>query len=154
MAKTKTAKKRSRSRGRHRGVQSRANTDLDAHIQSLDLQTIPEYQRWCRAHGFTTALNKGWRERRAERDSLKRDARTAATEQEVLEHARALGLDAVETYKAWCVEHRLSDFLHKSPRQRHKELALHREEASRQALHRVRRLTRRPRDTITAPLRR
>ncbi|HCL31928.1 MAG TPA: hypothetical protein DIC52_26320 [Candidatus Latescibacteria bacterium] len=77
-----------------------------------------------------TALNKGWRER------------------------RALGLDAVETYKAWCVEHRLSDFLHKSPRQRHKELALHREEASRQALHRVRRLTRRPRDTITAPLRR
>ena len=101
-----------------------------------------------------TVLNKGWRERRAERDSLKRDARTAATEQEVLEHARALGLDAVETYKAWCVEHRLSDFLHKSPRQRHKELALHREEASRQALHRVRRLTRRPRDTITAPLRR
>ncbi len=54
MAKTKTAKKRSRSRGRHRGVQSRANTDLDAHIQSLDLQTIPEDQHWCRAHGDGT----------------------------------------------------------------------------------------------------
>ncbi len=148
MAKTRTAKKRSRSRGRHRGVQSRA-TPI----------STPTSSPWiCSTNAGValteTVLNKGWRERRAERDSLKRDARTAATEQEVLKHARALGLDAVETYKAWCVEHRLSDFLHKSPRQRHKELALHREEASRQALHRVRRLTRRPRDTITAPLRR
>ena len=42
MPKTKTEKKRSRSRGRHRGVQSRDNADLGAHIQSLGLQTIPE----------------------------------------------------------------------------------------------------------------
>ena len=79
-------------------MQSRANADLGAHIQSLGLQTIPKYQRWCREHGFTTALNKGWQERRSEKDALRRDAEAAATEQNVLDHARALGLDFIDAY--------------------------------------------------------
>lgn len=148
MARTKQKKRR--SGGRSRGVEAKANADLGGHIRSLGLQTIAEYQQWCRDHGFTTALNKAWRERRVERDARKRDAESLATEKEVLEHARSLGLDSVEAYRAWCVEHRLNDSLQKSARQRRKELELQSQEQSRQALHRVRRLTRRPRDTISA----
>jgi hypothetical protein len=63
--KTKTAKKRSRSRGRHRGVQGRANAVLDAHIQSLGLQTVPEYQRWCRGRAVSCAAGRRSRSSRA-----------------------------------------------------------------------------------------
>ena len=146
MAKTSPRRKH----GRPRGAQARANADLSAHIASLGLRTVPEYQRWCREHGFTAALNKGWQDRRAERDTVKRDAVTATADAAVTAHVQALGLVDLDAYQAWCREQGLSDGLHKGPRQRRKEIDLARDLASRSALRKVRQLTRRPRDTIGA----
>jgi hypothetical protein len=53
-----------RKKGRHRGAEGKANVDLDAHIRSLGLQTLGQYQAWCRDNGFKAALTKSWQERR------------------------------------------------------------------------------------------
>jgi len=139
-----------RSRPRHRGTQARANADLDTHIASLGLKTVGEYQRWCRNHGFTGALTKDWRERRQERDAASRDTVAGNTQALLKEHVEAMGLGDTQTYQQWCRDHDMSDALHKGRRQRQKEIELSRELASRQALRRVRRLTRRPHETIEA----
>ena len=139
-----------RSRPRHRGAQARANSDLGTHIASLGLKTVGEYQRWCRKHGFTGALTKGWQERRQEREAARRDTAASDADATVQEHIKALNLTDVSAYQQWCRDHGLSDALHKGDRQRHKEVEIAREAASRQALRRVRRLTRRPHETIDA----
>lgn len=124
--------------------------DLGSHIASLGLKTIGEYQRWCRDHGLSGALTKPWQERRRERALARQDTAAAASGREVEEHAVALGLSGVEEYRTWCVRHGLSDALHKGSRQRLKELDLARQERGDAALHAVRRLTRRPTETIEA----
>lgn len=143
-------KENRRKRGRHRGVASRANVDLEAHIASLGLKTVAQYQRWCRDHGLSGAANKTWQERRQERDLAQKDEIASAAESEAEEHARALRLDDLGQYRAWCRQHGLGEALHKSPRQRQKELDLAHRERSQAALKSVRRLTRRPAETITA----
>ena len=135
---------------RRRGAQARANAHLSAHIESLGLETVTQYQRWCRKHGFTAALNKGWQERRVERIAVNRDEAAAAADEAVSEHVEALGLDSIKAYQAWCRQHNSSEALHKSERQRRKELDLVRDLKSQEALRKVRRITRRPRDTIVA----
>lgn len=139
-----------RSRPRHRGAQARANADLDTHIASLGLKTVGEYQRWCRDHGFTGALTKDWRERRQERDAASRDAIAGDTEASLQQHITKLGLADTSAYQQWCRARDQIDALHKGTRQRRKEVELARESASRQALQRVRRLTRRLHGTIEA----
>jgi len=102
-----------RKKGRHRGTASRANNDLTAHIASLDLGTVEEYRSWCHAHGLTAALNKGWQERRQERQLVERDRVKAGVEKEQMEHVEALGLETVEAYQTWCREQGLSDSVNK-----------------------------------------
>ena len=142
----KTNEKRKR---RRRGAQARANAHLPDHIESLGLHTVAQYQSWCREHGFTAALNKSWQDRRVERDAVKRDAKAAAADQAVLAHVEALGLGSTTDYQAWCRGHNLSDALYKGDRQRRKELDMVRDLTSQAVLRTVRRITRRPRDTIT-----
>ncbi len=142
----KTNEKRKR---RRRGAQARANAHLPDHIESLGLQTVAQYQSWCREHGFTAALNKSWQDRRVERDAVKRDAKAAAADQAVLAHVEALGLGSTTDYQAWCRGNNLSDALYKGDRQRRKELDMVRDLTSQAVLRKVRRITRRPRDTIT-----
>ncbi len=142
----KTNEKRKR---RRRGAQARANAHLTDHIESLGLQTVAQYQYWCREHGFTAALNKSWQDRRVERAAVKRDAKAAAADKAVLAHVKALGLGSTQAYQAWCREQNLSDALHKGDRPRRKELDMVRVLTSQAVLRKVRRITRRPRDTIT-----
>lgn len=147
---TKTPRDSKRKRGRHRGTEARANSDVTAHLASLGLDSPEQYRAWCRQHNLSGALTKTWQERRQERALARRDDVAAAADQEVTEHIAALGLDTVEAYSAWCRQHDLADSLHKSSRQRHKEVALHVAEQSDAALNSVRRLSRRPADTIAA----
>lgn len=51
------AKQVRRSKGRRRGAASRANNDLDAHLESLGLVGVEAYKHWCHERGFTAALN-------------------------------------------------------------------------------------------------
>ena len=145
-------KENRRKRGRHRGTAARANADLETHIASLGLRTVEEYRAWCRRHGLSGASSKTWQERRQERGLAQRDVATAAAESAAQEHARALGLDGLDQYRAWCRAHGLGEALHKSPRQRQKERDLAHRERSQAALKSVRRLTRRPAETITTLL--
>ena len=142
----KTNEKRKR---RRRGAQARANAHLTDHIESLGLQTVAQYQYWCREHGFTAALNRSWQDRRVERAAVKRDAKAAAADRAVLAHVKALGLGSTQAYQAWCREQNLSDALHKGDRPRLKELDMVRVLTSQAVLRKVRRITRRSRDTIT-----
>ena len=111
-----------RTKPRKRGAAARANADLDAHIQSLGLDSIQAYKSWCRQHGFTGALNKSWQERRAERARLAKDREADKATAAALAHVEQLGLKTVEEYRDWCVQHGLSEGLHKSAAQRRKEL--------------------------------
>lgn len=38
------------------------------HITALGLSSVAEYRRWCRDHGFSRRIDKGWRERCRERE--------------------------------------------------------------------------------------
>jgi len=147
---TKAPGGQKRRRGRHRGTEARANSDVTAHLASLGLETPEQYRAWCRRHSLSGALTKTWQERRHERALARQDDVTAAADRQVDEHIAALGLDSVEAYSAWCGQHDLTDSLHKSARQRQKELDLHAVEKSEAALSSVRRLNRRPADTIAA----
>ena len=142
------AKQNRRKKGRHRGAASRANNDLMAHIASLDLETVEEYRSWCHAHGLTAALNKGWQERRQERQLVERDRAKAGLEKEQMKHVEALGLETVEAYQAWCREQGLSESANKGAGARRKELDLMVKLRSQAALERVKRHTRRPAETI------
>jgi len=147
---TRTPRDPKRKRSRHRGTQARANSDAMAHLASLGLETPEQYRAWCRQHNLSGALTKTWQERRQERALARRDDVTAAADREVDEHIAALGLGTIEEYSTWCRRHDLADSLHKSSRQRQKEVALHVAEQSDAALNSVRRLSRRPADTIAA----
>ena len=139
-----------RKKGRHRGTAARANHDLTAHIASLGLATVEEYRSWCHAHGFTGALNKGWRERRQERAAAQQAQEKADSRKGLMKHVEALGLRSVEEYQAWCRERGLSSGINKGERLRRKELELAVRLESEAALERVRRHTRRPGETIAA----
>jgi hypothetical protein len=81
-----------RRKGRHRGAAGKANADLDAHIQSLGLKTLSQYQAWCRDHGFNGALNKSWQERRQERKIADLAIDQELADQELMRHIASLGL--------------------------------------------------------------
>ena len=87
-----------RKKRRHRGAAGKANADLTAHIRSLGLTGVAQYQTWCRDHGLNRALNKGWQARRRERAIAERAIDAELTERELLQHIRELGLKTVADY--------------------------------------------------------
>ena len=84
-----------RKKRRHRGAAGKANTDLTAHIQSLGLTSVSQYQAWCRDHGFNGALNKSWQERRQERKIAGQALDIEMADRALLHHIRELGLESV-----------------------------------------------------------
>jgi hypothetical protein len=139
-----------RKKRRHRGAAGKANADLGAHIQSLGLATVTQYQTWCRERGFSGALNKSWQERRQERKISDQVIDTELAERELLDHIRELGLTTVAEYTAWCTSHGLSTGSHKSNSQRKKEVALASRLKSDAVLAKMKDYTRRPQETIRA----
>ena len=142
------AKQSKRKKSRRRGATARANAELGAHIESLGLAAIEAYKTWCRQHGFSAALSKTWQERRQERAAHQRDQQAAQAEDAVRQHVAQLGLDGVAAYQAWCRQQGLGDAIHKSDAQRSKELKLHQQIQSTQALHKGRKHSRRTKDII------
>jgi hypothetical protein len=51
--------------------QDERDRELLTHINSLGLQTVEEYRKWCAANGFSCRLKKDWRERCRERSKTK-----------------------------------------------------------------------------------
>ena len=137
-----------RKKSRRRGATARANAELGAHIESLGLAAIEAYKVWCRQHGFSAALSKTWQERRQERAAHQRDQQAAQAEDAVRQHVAQLGLDGVVAYQTWCRQQGLGDAIHKSDAQRSKELKLHQQIQSTQALHKGRKHSRRTKDII------
>ncbi len=137
-----------RKKGRRRGAAARANAELDAHMASLGLAAIEAYKVWCRQHGFSAALSKTWQERRQERIAHQRDQQTAQAQDALRQHVAQLGLDGVAAYQAWCRQQGLGHAMHKSAAQRNKELKLHQQLQSTQALHKGRQHSRRTKDLI------
>ncbi|MDP6778507.1 MAG: PcfJ domain-containing protein [Candidatus Latescibacteria bacterium] len=137
-----------RKGGRHRGSTARANADLMSHIGSLGLKTVSAYQKWCRDQGLSGALNKSWQERRGERAIVSQDAAKREAEAEAIEHVKLLGLETVLEYQTWCRDQGLSDAVHKSPKQRQKELDLARRHEGEAALSQARHQSRRPEEAI------
>ena len=142
------AKQPKRKKSRRRGATARANAELGAHMASLGLEAIESYKVWCRQHGFSAALSKTWQERRQERAAHQRDQQAAQAEEAVRQHVAQLGLDGVAAYQAWCRQQGLGDAIHKSDAQRGKEVKLHQQIQSTQALHKGRKHSRRTKDII------
>jgi len=139
-----------RKKRRHRGAAGKANADLDAHIQSLGLETVNQYQAWCREHGLNGALNKSWQERRQERKLVEQAAEQALADKELMRHIHKLGLLSVDDYVAWCSEQGLSTGTNKSQAQRKKECDLAVRLQSDVVLAQMKNHTRRPQDTLQA----
>lgn len=139
-----------RKKRRHRGAAGKANADLTAHIRSLGLTGVAQYQTWCRDHGLNRALNKGWQARRRERALAERAIDAELVERELLQHIRELGLKTVADYAAWCNAHGLSAGTHKSAAQRRKERDLAERLKSDAVLAKMKNHTRRPQETIRA----
>ncbi len=142
------SKQPKRKKSRRRGATARANAELGAHMASLGLEAIEAYKVWCRQHGFSAALSKTWQERRQERSAHQRDQQAARAEDALRQHVERLGLDGVAAYQTWCRQQGLGDAVHKSDAQRSKELKLHQQIQSTQALHKGRKHSRRTKDII------
>ena len=139
-----------RNKRRHRGAAGKANADLTAHIQSLGLTGVAQYRAWCRDHGLNRALNKGWQERRREREIANRAIDAELAERELAHHIRELGLKSVADYTAWCRGHGVSTGARKSAAQRRKERDLAERLKSDAVLAKMKNHTRRPHETIRA----
>lgn len=127
-----------------------ADAQLRRHLRALGLESVAAYQAWCRGHGFSEALNKGWTERQRERLAAEKAAAAAAANADVMRHVAALGLGSMDEYRAWCGHHGFSDALHKARAQRQQELRTSERLRSQTALAGARRHTRRPLETIQA----
>ncbi|HEY3283138.1 MAG TPA: PcfJ domain-containing protein [Armatimonadota bacterium] len=126
------------SKPHKRGVGTRPNSELAAHLAKLGLETEAQYREWCHQHGFAGATNKGWSGRRQERLALRRDLARAEEERVVEAHLEALGLPSADAYRAWCRALGLSEALNKGPDQRKRELRLRQSEGASEALGRAR----------------
>jgi len=113
--------------------QERTQSTALEHVRELGLETLEEYQAWCRQHGFRDSLEKKDRQRQKEiqlarklqadtvpESTKKRTVRIAVT----MEHIRSLGLESVEEYRTWCLENEFEDGLDKKTELLSKERAL------------------------------
>ncbi len=137
-----------RRKGRHRGAAAKANADLMSHVVSLGLEGVEQYRNWCREHGFTGALNKGWQERRKERTAARREVGRKKVDASLRKHIEALGLETLEEYRAWCLAQGLSQGSRKASRQRRKELELAIRLKNQTVLSGMKQHARRPQTTI------
>ncbi|MFT5088420.1 MAG: hypothetical protein ACI8PG_002781 [Planctomycetota bacterium] len=103
-----------------RAVNTSSKAEWLTHIRSLGLNSVGEYERWCRRHNFTFNRRKTWRQEREERHVVDIERR----DKEANAHIRALGLETTDSYLAWCQQNGFRQELNKKPRQRQKELAL------------------------------
>jgi len=103
---------------RDRAVSTSSKAEWLTHIRSLGLNSIGEYERWCRRHSFAFNRRKTWRQERDER----RVAETERSNKEANAHIRALGLENIDSYLTWCQQNGFRQELNKKPRQRQKEL--------------------------------
>jgi hypothetical protein len=103
------------------------------HIVDLGLETEEAYLAWCRQHGFIASLEKSSRQRQKElRNAVPKCGPKFATPKQnrnsqgtvTIEHLRALELETVEAYRAWCHDHGFSDALNKKAETLNKEKAL------------------------------
>ena len=133
---------------RRRGAEARANADLGAHIESLGLKSMSEYQAWRRTHGISGGLNQSWQERREERRRAEKDAAASDANAELLTHVAAVGLSSVDEYREWCGEHGFGGGLNKSRAQRKRELQLAEQLRADAALLGARRMTSKPKHTL------
>ena len=133
---------------RRRGAQARANADLGAHIASLGLSSMAEYQAWCRKHGLPGAANKGWQERRDERRLADLDTVASDADDRLKAHIAQLGLASVDAYQHWCAENGLSAGLNKSAAQRKREAQVAERLRADAALLSTRRMTSKPNHTL------
>jgi hypothetical protein len=140
--------KKERKKPRHRGAQSRANSDIETHIHSLGLETVTQYQEWCRKNGFSGALNKVYSERHKERLLAQKQREEAKALAEVEEYIRYFGHTSVKQYQEWCRANHLSDALHKSPKQRQREQDLANLQHAQAALNKSRQKTQNPQATL------
>jgi hypothetical protein len=118
------------------------------HVASLGLDTVRGYQSWCRDHGLSGALNKGWQERRSERALARKLADQDRDGKAFERHLLHLGMASESEYRDWCRANDLSDSTHKSESQRSKEVALLARIRSQAALAGSRRQSRRTRETV------
>src|SRR4051794_21095564 len=110
----------SKTRGKRSHAQeTRATADdkLMRHIRALGLDSVEAYRAWCRQHGFSDSVAKGWQDWRQERLAARKSGAVDAARSELLRHLEALGLDSTGDYQAWCRRHGFSDSLHKNPQQ-------------------------------------
>jgi len=133
---------------RRRGAAARANADLGAHIESLGLKSVSEYQAWRRKHGISGGLNQSWQDRREERRQAEKDADASDANAELLAHVAAVGLSSVDEYRAWCGEHGLGAGLNKSRAQRKREVQTAEQLRADAALLGARRMTSKPKHTL------
>lgn len=123
--------------------------ELLRHLKDLGLESPEAYRIWCREQGFSTALHKGWQERRLERtQAAKLQAESKAREHLLTTHVRQLGLDDWAAYEAWCRMHSLNATLHKSAEQKRQELRLAQSERAEAALVHSRRFDRHPQEIL------
>jgi len=124
--------------------------ELKRHIAALGLDSADSYRAWCRQNGFGAALDKGWQERRAERERAEELKKRAAAVRDMAGHFQALSVSDEAGYFAWCRAHEFAESLTKRPRQRSEELLAHSREQGSTALATARRFDRRPEDLIRA----
>jgi hypothetical protein len=65
---------RSNSSGDSAAEILKRDPELQPHLDALGLKTVEEYQMWCAQHGFSTRLDKHWRDRCRERSFGAQDA--------------------------------------------------------------------------------
>jgi hypothetical protein len=141
-------KEKGRKIHRRRGATAPANSDLQTHIDSLGLETVGQYQHWCRRHGFNRTLNKNWQDRRQERRVMQRDEGVAKTQADLEHHLETLGLKTADEYVLWCRQQGISPGLDKSESQRRKERELAGQLKSQAALKRAKSQMRHLSETI------
>ena len=93
-----------------------------AHIRSLGLSSVAEYEAWCRRHGLPFHRRKTWRQERQERRLAERERGEGV----VREHLKALGLESVDAYLDWCRTHGFRVTTEKNLRKLHGEIQYYR----------------------------
>ena len=112
------ANNKKRGERREHAFSTSSKSEWLAHIRSLGLDSVDEYERWCRKHGFAFNRKKTWRQEREERTV----AAVERKEAEAMQHVRQLGLDSIDAYFAWCRQNGYRLTLEKKLRQRQREI--------------------------------
>ena len=114
----------------NRAPTSSNKTDWYAHIRSLGLSSVAEYEAWCRRHGLPFHRRKTWRQERQERQIAERER----GDERVRRHIEALGLESAEAYLSWCEAHGFRPTTAKSAGKMHREIQYQRSPQRKRAM--------------------